>query len=59
MKPRGTVITLAVDNLERAVHFYREGPGLPTQGIMEGMGSGFAFCPVGPGDRMAQAKRKA
>lgn len=34
MKPRITVITLAVDDLERAVHFYRDGLGLPTQGII-------------------------
>ena len=34
MKPRITVITLATDDLERAVHFYREGLGLPTQGII-------------------------
>ena len=34
MKPRVTVITLAVDDLERAVRFYREGLGLPTQGII-------------------------
>jgi catechol 2,3-dioxygenase-like lactoylglutathione lyase family enzyme len=34
MKARITVITLAVDDLERAVHFYREGLGLPTQGII-------------------------
>ncbi|WP_301102986.1 VOC family protein [Propionivibrio sp.] len=33
MKPRITVITLCVDDLERAVHFYRDGLGLPTQGI--------------------------
>lgn len=34
MKPRLTVLTLAVDNLERAVRFYRDGLGLPTQGII-------------------------
>ena len=33
MRPRITVITLCVDDLERAVHFYRDGLGLPTQGI--------------------------
>ena len=33
MKPRITVITLAVDDLAQAVRFYREGLGLPTQGI--------------------------
>jgi uncharacterized glyoxalase superfamily protein PhnB len=34
MKPRITLITLAVDDLERAVRFYRDGMGLPTQGIV-------------------------
>jgi catechol 2,3-dioxygenase-like lactoylglutathione lyase family enzyme len=34
MKPRITLLTLGVDNLERAVAFYRDGLGLPTKGIM-------------------------
>lgn len=34
MQARITVITLGVDNLERAVAFYRDGLGLPTQGII-------------------------
>jgi len=34
MKPRMTVLTLAVDDLERAVRFYRDGLGLPTDGIV-------------------------
>ncbi|MFC7513691.1 VOC family protein [Herbaspirillum sp. GCM10030257] len=34
MKPRISVITLAVENLETAVHFYRDGLGLPTEGII-------------------------
>lgn len=33
MKPRITLVTLGVDDLERAVAFYRDGLGLPTQGI--------------------------
>lgn len=33
MKPRITVITLGVDDLERSLVFYRDGLGLPTQGI--------------------------
>jgi catechol 2,3-dioxygenase-like lactoylglutathione lyase family enzyme len=32
MKPRITVITLGVDNLERSLKFYRDGLGFPTQG---------------------------
>lgn len=34
MKPRITVITLGVEDLERSVQFYRDGLGLPTQGII-------------------------
>ena len=34
MKPRITVITLGVDDLERAVRFYRDGLGLHTDGII-------------------------
>ena len=33
MKPRITVITLAVSDLERSLVFYRDGLGLPTSGI--------------------------
>lgn len=34
MKPRITVITLGVDNLDRSLAFYRDGLGLPTEGII-------------------------
>jgi catechol 2,3-dioxygenase-like lactoylglutathione lyase family enzyme len=34
VEPRITLITLGVDNLERAVGFYRDGLGLPTGGIV-------------------------
>lgn len=34
MQPRLTVLTLGVDDLERAVAFYRDGLGLPTEGIV-------------------------
>ncbi|MEH7237768.1 VOC family protein [Bacillus sp. JJ1562] len=34
MKPRISVITLGVDDLERSLKFYRDGLGLPTQGII-------------------------
>jgi catechol 2,3-dioxygenase-like lactoylglutathione lyase family enzyme len=33
MKPRITVITIGVDDLERSLAFYRDGLGLPTKGI--------------------------
>ena len=34
MKPAITVITIGVDDLERALHFYRDGLGFPTEGIV-------------------------
>ena len=34
MKPRITVITLGVDDLEKSLKFYRDGLGLPTEGII-------------------------
>ena len=34
MKPRITVITIGVDDLEKSLAFYRDGLGLPTQGII-------------------------
>jgi catechol 2,3-dioxygenase-like lactoylglutathione lyase family enzyme len=33
MKPRLTVVTIGVDDLERALRFYRDGLGLRTDGI--------------------------
>lgn len=34
MKPRITLITLGVADLERSLRFYRDGLGLPTKGIV-------------------------
>jgi len=34
MKPRIKVITLGVGDLEKSLAFYRDGLGLPTQGII-------------------------
>jgi catechol 2,3-dioxygenase-like lactoylglutathione lyase family enzyme len=34
MKPRITVLTLAVADLEQSLRFYRDGLGLPTEGIV-------------------------
>src|SRR3954447_15527917 len=34
VKPRITLITLGVDDLDRAVRFYRDGLGLETEGII-------------------------
>lgn len=36
MKPRIAIITIAVDDLEKALAFYRDGMGLPTPGIIDG-----------------------
>lgn len=53
MKPRITVITLGVDNLERAVIFYRDGLGLSTNGII---GKEFEFGAVAFFDLQAGLK---
>jgi catechol 2,3-dioxygenase-like lactoylglutathione lyase family enzyme len=34
MKPRITVITIGVDDLEKSLHFYRDGLGFSTKGII-------------------------
>lgn len=34
MHPRVTVITLGVDDLEASLHFYRDGLGFQTEGIV-------------------------
>lgn len=34
MKPRITMLTLGVDDLDRSVKFYRDGLGFPTEGIV-------------------------
>src|SRR5207253_1962617 len=34
MKPRITVVTIGVDDLERSLRFYRDGLGLATEGII-------------------------
>jgi catechol 2,3-dioxygenase-like lactoylglutathione lyase family enzyme len=34
MQPRISLITLAVDDLERSLRFYRDGLGLPSEGIV-------------------------
>jgi len=53
MKPRITVLTLGVDDLERAVAFYRDGLGLPTEGIV---GTQFEHGAVAFFDLHAQVK---
>lgn len=34
MRPRISVITLGVSDLERSLSFYRDGLGMPTEGII-------------------------
>ncbi len=34
MKPRITVLTIGVDDLDRALRFYRDGLGLSTEGVI-------------------------
>ncbi|HET8729221.1 MAG TPA: VOC family protein [Alphaproteobacteria bacterium] len=55
MKPRISVITLGVDDLERAVGFYRDGLGLATKGIVgkEFEHGAVAFFDLGPGLKLA------
>jgi uncharacterized protein len=53
MKPRITLITLGVEELERAVWFYRDGLGLQTDGIV---GIEFAYGAVAFFDLQAGLK---
>jgi uncharacterized protein len=53
MKPRITLITLGVDDLETAVRFYRDGLGLQTDGIV---GTEFAYGAVAFFDLQAGLK---
>jgi uncharacterized protein len=60
MKPRVTVLTLGVDDLERALRFYREGLGLSTDGIVgtEFEHGAVAFFPMKGGMILALYPRK-
>lgn len=55
MHPHITLLTLAVDDLERAVRFYRDGLGLPTKGIVgtEFEYGAVAFFQLQPGLKLA------
>jgi uncharacterized glyoxalase superfamily protein PhnB len=55
MKPRITVLTLAVNDLETAVAFYRDGLGLATEGIIgaEFEHGAVAFFDMQPGLKLA------
>ncbi|WP_437478043.1 VOC family protein [Sorangium sp. So ce1014] len=55
MKPRITVITLGVDDLEASLRFYREGLGFQTEGIVgeEFEYGAVVFIQLQPGLRLA------
>jgi hypothetical protein len=55
MKPRITLITIGVDDLERALHFYRDGLGFPSGGIVgkEFEFGAVAFFDLQPGLKLA------
>ena len=61
MKPRITLLTLGVDDLERAVKFYRDGLGLKTEGIVgkEFEHGAVAFFDLQAGMRLALWPRKS
>jgi uncharacterized protein len=61
MKPRITVITLGVDDLERSLAFYRDGLGLKTDGIVgeEFEYGAVAFFDLANGVKLALWPRKS
>lgn len=61
MKPRITVITLGVDDLEASLRFYRDGLGFPTEGIAgkEFEHGAVVFIQLQPSLRLALWPRKS
>ncbi len=61
MKPRITLITLGVDDLEAALRFYHDGLGFPTNGItgQEFEYGAVVFIELQPGLRLALWPRKS
>ncbi|HJP86162.1 MAG TPA: VOC family protein [Gemmatimonadaceae bacterium] len=61
MKPRITLITLGVDDLEKAMRFYRDGLGLDTDGIVgeEFENGAVAFFDLEKGLKLALWPRKS
>jgi uncharacterized protein len=61
VNPHITLITLAVDDLQRAVAFYRDGLGFPTKGIIgtEIENGAVAFFGLQPGLKLALWPRKS
>lgn len=60
MKPRITLLTLGVDDLDRSVAFYRDGLGFPTKGIVgtEFEHGAVAFFDLEGGLKLAVWRRK-
>jgi catechol 2,3-dioxygenase-like lactoylglutathione lyase family enzyme len=61
MKPRITIITIGVDDLERSLRFYRDGLGLATDGIVgqEFEHGAVVFIELQPGLRLALWPRQS
>jgi len=61
MKPRITLLTLGVDDLEKSVRFYRDGLGWPTEGIVgeEFEYGAVAFFDLQAGVRLALWPRRS
>jgi catechol 2,3-dioxygenase-like lactoylglutathione lyase family enzyme len=61
MQPHITVLTLGVSDLERALAFYRDGLGLPTEGIVgtEFEHGAVAFFKLQPGLMLALWPRRS
>jgi len=61
MKPRITVVTIGVDDLEASLRFYRDGLGFPTEGIIgkEFEYGAVVFIQLQPGLRLALWPRKS
>ena len=60
MKPRISIITIGVDDLARALKFYRDGLGFPTPGIVgtEYEHGAVAFFDLANGQKLAIWSRK-
>ena len=61
MKPRITVITVGVDDLDKSLRFYRNGLGFQTQGVIgtEFEHGAVAFFDLQPGLKLAIWPRKS
>ena len=59
MKPRITVITIGVDDLERSLRFYRDGLALRTQGIIGEEYGSVAFFGLEAGLKLAIFPRES